>query len=71
MKMKDTRIQIGGVFRCCFHIEAELLERDCEFGDTRICPYCNREFELRDKKGTPTWEPTDMFERKVQNDNAK
>jgi hypothetical protein len=71
MKMKDTRMQIGGVLRCCFCADDEMLERDCEMGDTRICQYCKREFELRDNQGTPTWEPTDMFEKEAQNDTTK
>ena len=60
MKVKETKIPIGGVLRCCL-AEGGLffrpeLEEECEVGNRRHCRYCNEEFVLTVKKEwVPTW----------------
>lgn len=49
MKAKDTRIPIGGVFRCCLAtVATELLNSDFELGTKSACMHCKRTFELKD-----------------------
>lgn len=71
MKLKDTRIETAGVFRCC--LETVALEhngKDIHLGDTSNCRHCGEEFVLTKNKGTrpkwitpeqwavPVWKPT-------------
>lgn len=46
MKIKDTQIVTGGVFRCCLASIAEDLEKDCQVNDKHTCKHCRSMFVL-------------------------
>jgi len=48
MKLEDTRIQIGGVMRCCHaSVAEEYRDTGVELGATSKCPHCGTTFTLR------------------------
>ena len=48
MKHKNTKINIGGMFRCCIEsINKYYGEIDVNDGDRIICTNCRAEFSLR------------------------
>ncbi len=54
MKISETTIPTGGVFRCCLSSVAADLE-DVNIGDKAKCKHCKEEFVLAEnKKWTPT-----------------
>ena len=57
MKIEDTRIQIGGVYRCCLESVAADL-KEVEIGDKAECEHCKQGFTLIDGAGKyPKWVP--------------
>ena len=62
MKLEDTRIYVGGLFRCCTGTvghEYNDPSLKLEIGSESSCKYCKNRFILREKKGNeqhPHWE---------------
>lgn len=57
MKLEDTRISIGGIFRCCVGTVAQEYEgKEVQLGYTSSCKFCKNKFVLRDVgKEHPFW----------------
>ena len=51
MKLDETRISIGGTFRCCLSsVASEYLNKEVEIGNISECKYCHEKFILEDDK---------------------
>lgn len=47
MKLEDTKIEYGGVLRCCLATVAlEFKDKEVELGATSACPHCKQTFTL-------------------------
>ena len=56
MKLHETFVATGGVYRCCLEsIGTELVNKELELGDKCKCVFCGEEFTLVLDKGEPTW----------------
>ena len=64
MKITDTTISSGGVFRCCLSSVATeyLAVGEVEYSDRSHCKHCDREFELVNEGEHDVWLPVDMME---------
>ena len=62
MKLKDTRIDMAGKFRCCSGLgsskdKPDATEDKVNIGDKITCGGCNTTYELKDiGKRYPYWE---------------
>ena len=64
MKLGDTRISIGGVYRCCLATVGHEYSKDenIEIGAKSSCKHCGSKFILKEKKVNcinqeyPCWE---------------
>lgn len=68
MKIKDTRITISGVMRCCLGTIADeyTLDEDVEIGATSKCMHCKQTFTLVQGDKQPTWKPDWQIEQDKQ-----
>ena len=58
MTLDDTRIETGGVFRCCLEsVERQCMDKDLLLEYKIKCKYCDEPFILLEKCGIPTWIP--------------
>lgn len=56
--LKDTRIEKGGVFKCCLATVATEYEgQTVKIGMKSKCKYCNETFTLVDNNPFPVWKP--------------
>jgi hypothetical protein len=56
MKITDTKIESGGVYRCCLESIGSKL-KTAEIGDKDKCKYCNEPFTLVNINGVAIWIP--------------
>ena len=57
MKAEETRIQSGGVLRCCYQsLSLDLYGKEVNRGDEATCQYCDERFRLVGENA-PIWKP--------------
>lgn len=58
MKLSDTRIPLGGIYRCCLaDVATEYDGKEIELGMKSTCHHCKTEFTLVAGNKYPEWKP--------------